>query len=142
MTKTELAERGLLEMVLGICKRHGVLIEEVWSRDRCAPVCNARAAIAAQLYVELEWSYPKIGKLLDRNHDSVLRMLSTRGFPRRPTKVEQAPHVEPSGFPQLIHAESLENSPSLGRRAMPELASCGVENSSVGVAVEKKSEVA
>lgn len=70
----ELAECNLLELAEETCHNHFARLLEVLSGGRERHVCSARAALCYVFYTTLgvSYSYPKIGRLLEMHHTSVM----------------------------------------------------------------------
>lgn len=54
---------------------HGVRPEEVFGRSRSKRCVQARAQVAKELRYGMGWTYPHIGRFLQRDHTSVMSML-------------------------------------------------------------------
>lgn len=80
--RENLAKRDLLGLVEDLAKRHGALVDEVLACNREPRVCRARQAAwyALRHHGEVEWSYPAIGRLFDRDHTTV--MAGVRAYER------------------------------------------------------------
>ena len=73
-------------LVHGIARRHGTSWDEMKSPTRIASVVAARMALYRVLR-EHGWSYPSIGRLLNRDHTTV--MSAIKGRPRKARTEEQ-----------------------------------------------------
>lgn len=63
---------GLYDDFKALCDMHGVVLNEVFSKGRDSQVAAARHDIMLYLREVMQWSYPRIGKFLDRDHTSVM----------------------------------------------------------------------
>lgn len=73
-----LAQRGLLELVDERAKAHHVTRTDVLGRSRTKSVAAARQAVYRGLR-ERGLSYPEIGRLLDRDHTTVMHACREEG---------------------------------------------------------------
>lgn len=67
----ELDTRDLLHDFVVVCKRHGVLPEEVLSYNRTKPVAAARKEWFAWLSSERGWGPSSIARMMGRDHSTV-----------------------------------------------------------------------
>lgn len=74
----ELNRRDLTQEFRKICKNYGVLLDEIFSMNRDKAVVSARKDIAIYLRKELGWGFVAIGKLLDRDHSSIMYAVNGR----------------------------------------------------------------
>jgi chromosomal replication initiation ATPase DnaA len=72
--------RDLTEVVSSVCTHHHVALDELFSSRRYEPLPAARADLAVA-FRALGFSLPEIGRLLGRDHTSVMVMLR-RARPR------------------------------------------------------------
>jgi chromosomal replication initiation ATPase DnaA len=70
-----LQPRGLVKLADACAKKHRVRIEDIFSRTRTPAVVNARRLFATALHLNSEMSYMEIGRLLDRDHTTVIAMV-------------------------------------------------------------------
>lgn len=69
-----LEEIGLLQPLKELCRAHAVLLEAVLSSTRTKRVVEARLACCLYLRT-LDMSYPEIGRLLRRDHTSIMALV-------------------------------------------------------------------
>lgn len=68
-----LKEMGIFDQVVRLIRpRRGVTVEDLISRDRHKNVSAARHEIIYWIRTKLDWSYPEIGKLFERDHTSIM----------------------------------------------------------------------
>lgn len=72
--ETELRERGLYNVAHAICLALSVLVDELHGALRYPSIVAARRLFALHLRTELGWSYPQIGRLLGRDHTTVMML--------------------------------------------------------------------
>lgn len=83
MTITDkLRERDLLTVAQDIARELHVTVEDMFSRSRERPHPEGRGRFYAYLFA-LGWSYPAIGRLVSRDHTSIISSLATYGVQRR-----------------------------------------------------------
>lgn len=71
--------RGLFQLARDIAESHNVLVYDVLGHSRLATHTKARHALMRALRAEpYSFSYPEIGKLLDRDHTSVMYAIHGR----------------------------------------------------------------
>jgi chromosomal replication initiation ATPase DnaA len=89
--------RDLLELASKIALEHHVTLEEMLSRSRRPPECDARFHFWAELY-ELIPSVTKIGDIVGRDHTSVSAGIRAhRGIHRKSSpRVKAAKPIEPN----------------------------------------------
>jgi len=64
---------GVYDQVVRLIRpRRGVTVEDLVSRDRHKNVSAARHEIIYWIRTKLDWSYPEIGKLFERDHTSIM----------------------------------------------------------------------
>lgn len=63
---------GVMKAAKQITKKHGTNLREVYARDRRPHVVKARYAILWVIRRKFGWSYPSLGKLINRDHSSVM----------------------------------------------------------------------
>lgn len=68
------------ERIREICTAHNIEPHRVIERYRSEPYLKARREIAVFLRDEKDWSLPRIGAILNRNHATVIHML--KGYRR------------------------------------------------------------
>jgi len=68
-----LGARGLLDLVAGVCRTHGVTLDEVCGRARTRAASCARHEAWWQIrhHPELHYSLADIGRLFQRDHTTV-----------------------------------------------------------------------
>lgn len=74
-----LKERDLFEKVGPIATRHGCAVDELAGPARHKHIVAARRDVAGYLSRELGWSTTSIGKLLGRDHTTILNLLGRVG---------------------------------------------------------------
>ena len=75
---TLLRELGLLSLVEGICAQHYATLAEVHGKN-CMPHANlARVAVIRALRERTQWSWRRIGQVLDRKGSSIYRSVHPR----------------------------------------------------------------
>ena len=69
----ELAARTLLPLVLSVCERRGVLLDEVCGRRRSQAVVAARQEVWYLLRNDPDrrFSFSELGRLFDRDHTTI-----------------------------------------------------------------------
>jgi hypothetical protein len=80
MLVRRLRQRKLYEFVESVAERYGVTVDMIMSRDRHSSVAAARHAVCYALRYDLpdrELSYPEIGRILDRDHSTVMSSVKT-----------------------------------------------------------------
>jgi chromosomal replication initiation ATPase DnaA len=88
----ELARRGLYEQARLIADSFHITPREMFddapsNHPRCSPKPRARAAFYLHLHDALSWSYPSIGRLVGRDHTTVLAACA---------KLRRTPDARPS----------------------------------------------
>ena len=68
VTKKMLIEREIQR----IANKHGVTIDEIMGDGRTRRVAYARQEIYFELYTHFELSFPRIGKIMNKDHSTVL----------------------------------------------------------------------
>jgi len=70
----DLKARNLLDMVLDICNRRGVLVPELCGRSHRQSIVRARHEVWARLRSDPEhhFSFPDIARLFHRDHSTVI----------------------------------------------------------------------
>lgn len=68
----ELEARDLVELADRIAKQHDVTLLEMLGHTRGSGPSWARQALWSELYARGHWSYPRLGKLFDRNHRTIM----------------------------------------------------------------------
>jgi len=69
---------------------NGVTYEAIMSRARPRDVCRARfAAITAVASAYPDMSFPRLGRIFNRDHSSIVHALMVSGVPPRSGRVEQ-----------------------------------------------------
>ncbi len=77
-------------LIAKAAKDNGVTYEAVMSRARPRDVCTARfAAIAAVAAAYPDMSFPRLGRIFNRDHSSIVHALMVSGVPPRSGRVEQ-----------------------------------------------------
>ena len=76
-------EAAMLLALIRIAQRHGCTIEELRGPNRARRLVNARREVAIELHDKHQLSTPVIGRLLHRDHTTVLNYLGVLS-PRRP----------------------------------------------------------
>lgn len=66
------AKRMVDEIVRDVAKKYGVPVRGVWSDTRIRPLARARQEAYWRLQNELGLGYTRIGRLLNRDHTTVL----------------------------------------------------------------------
>lgn len=89
-----LARMGLLDGLYQIAKKHRVLLEDVLDDVRSKTVTKARIACYLHLRA-LGMSYPEIGKVMLRDHTTVLH--AVRRHSHEPREAPEAPAAEGGG---------------------------------------------
>lgn len=74
----ELDNRDLLSEFTKVCRRFGVLPEQVFSADRSREVSSARKVWATYLRDDRGWGWSSIGRLMDRDHSTIMKILKPR----------------------------------------------------------------
>jgi chromosomal replication initiation ATPase DnaA len=69
--ETELEKRGLLGLARECAYAHSVTVDDIFSRRRFRPMCQARALLCAALRCR-GWSYPAIGLVMHLDHTTVI----------------------------------------------------------------------
>lgn len=80
-----LAEAGVLEAALATAAKHGMTVGAMMGRKRTPRIARARKEFWEFLRFEVGMSLPEIGKLVDRNHSTVLD--ATRDGPPARAKI-------------------------------------------------------
>jgi len=62
------------KLTLEIAEKHGVTVAEMLSASRASHLVEARRDLAFALRAR-SWSYPRIGKLMKRDHTTVMALL-------------------------------------------------------------------
>ena len=62
------------ELTLETAERHGVTVAEMLSPSRASHLVEARRDLAFALRARA-WSYPRIGKLMKRDHTTIMALL-------------------------------------------------------------------
>jgi chromosomal replication initiation ATPase DnaA len=111
-----LRERKLYQFVDEVAQRYGVTIEMVVGRDRHASISAARHAVCYALRYDLpdrELSLPEIGRIIDRDHTTVMSSLrrhasrkTERFLLRRPPQLAR---TRPD--PMLLMSQSIPDVP-------------------------------
>ena len=70
----KLEQAGLIQPLRELCRAHSVLLEVVLSPSRTRRVVQARTACCLYLRT-LEMSYPEIGKVMLRDHASIMALI-------------------------------------------------------------------
>ena len=86
---SELARRGLLDVLDVAAADHCVTREEILGRSRFQSAVAARRALARSLRA-LEMSYPEIGRLIDRDHTTVMALVREDGRRKLPATIQLA----------------------------------------------------
>lgn len=81
-----LEQRGLLEVIDAIAAAHHVSRDEILSRSRVQSVVAGRRSLCVALR-ERGMSYPEIGRLVGRDHSTVMALLRDQGERRLPKTV-------------------------------------------------------
>jgi chromosomal replication initiation ATPase DnaA len=76
--ETELEKRGLLGLARECAYAHSVSVDDIFSRRRFRPMCQARALMCAALRGR-GWSYPAIALVMRLDHTTV--MCAVKGVP-------------------------------------------------------------
>ena len=63
---------GIYDDVVRLIKPRGVLVEDLVSRNRHKNIAGARHEIMYWIRKRLNWSFPEIGRLFERDHTSVI----------------------------------------------------------------------
>lgn len=63
-------------MILVIAGQHGYTWEQIISHDRCDKIVKCRRDIAEYLRDAEKLSYPAIGKIMHRDHSSIMHLLN------------------------------------------------------------------
>ncbi|MCL2777744.1 MAG: hypothetical protein FWD73_07040 [Polyangiaceae bacterium] len=71
---SELEERDLLELAKKVAARHWVTVHEMLGTSRESPLPKARREFWCELY-DLGWSTARIGRLVGRDHTTILVQL-------------------------------------------------------------------
>jgi hypothetical protein len=89
---------------------NGVTYDAIMSRARPRDVCRARFdAIASVAAAYPDMSFPRIGKIFNRDHSSVVHALMMRGVPPRSGRI-----VEYRKFAALMQRKAVGNTPTEG----------------------------
>ena len=75
----------------GVAMRHGFTFDRIKGRERTKSASLARCAVVVALRVQLAMSYPEIGRLLNRDHTTILslyRRASALGITYEPVELE------------------------------------------------------
>jgi hypothetical protein len=89
---------------------NGVSYDAVMSRARPRDVCRARFdAIAAVSAAYPDMSFPRIGKIFNRDHSSIVHALMMRGVPPRSGRI-----VEYRKFAALMQRKAVGNASTEG----------------------------
>jgi hypothetical protein len=94
----------LYDFVRKVAHRYGATVEAVLSRDRHHSVSNARHAVCYALRYGLEdreLSYPEIGRLLGRDHTTVINSIKTHAK-RKTIKIQRRPPLLARTSPKLL----------------------------------------
>jgi len=77
-------------IIANAAKVNGVTYEAIMSRARPRDVCRARfAAITAVAAAYPDMSFPRLGRIFNRDHSSIVHALMVSGVPPRSGRVEQ-----------------------------------------------------
>jgi hypothetical protein len=77
-------------LIANAAKVNGVTYEAIMSRARPRDVCRARfAAITAVAAAYPDMSFPRLGRIFNRDHSSIVHALMVSGVPPRSGRVEQ-----------------------------------------------------
>lgn len=67
-------------IILDVCERHKVLAADLKGPSRKLFIVHARWELAYRLRHELQWSFPKIGLLLNKDHSSIIHAVKECGL--------------------------------------------------------------
>jgi hypothetical protein len=77
-------------IIANAAKVNGVTYEAIMSRARPRDVCRARfAAITAVASAYPDMSFPRLGRIFNRDHSSIVHALMVSGVPPRSGRVDQ-----------------------------------------------------
>lgn len=68
---------GLADVLDEVCRKHRLIPAQVLSRRRFAPFVRARHELGWRLVVERGLSTTQAGRLLDRDHSSIVQGMAT-----------------------------------------------------------------
>lgn len=72
-TKKVVTKKMMIEREIErIANKHGVTIEEIHGERRIRRVAHARQEIYFELYTHFELSFPRVGKIMNKDHSTVL----------------------------------------------------------------------
>jgi hypothetical protein len=86
--EVELQARGVLAAVRARCDAGAVMIGEVWGPSRLSHVVEVRRAVCL-FFRSKGWSWPQIGRLMKRDHSSVMELCNARN--RKKAKIRSNP---------------------------------------------------
>ena len=84
IARTRIASQGVARQIIAaVAKEHGVTVAEIVGHRRSTWIVAARWEAIKRVSLETGWSLPRIGRVFDRDHTSVLHALRRMGVDYR-----------------------------------------------------------